>query len=479
MDVGNLIDEYIEKDIVRQVKIIEYLFELKQIDTQKLADLLKVNRMTIKRDIEKILLLDSRIQLNKEKLGYVTVYFLSELTRYELVQKLYNQSYFLRICTLYLLGETNYLKISEKEHISVAKVFSVKKKVEEFFSKVGIMTKEGGEVKDEFRYRLIILTIWMRGDFFEQIIDRRIFIDAQKIVEQFLGIFSTELNLREKRFLILNVYLSLKRNNKELDLPKKANYLFQKTVYTNLENLLIPYQLNKKEIRYLTTMYCLLNHNLANYHHLEMDNRNLRKKYMNKVPQITELVNQFELKFHCELIKNIIFERSLFRFLVAIFFNRPMLLVERSSFIGEHQLNLSRKVKNLVSEWGQKNNYTIYLDQKAVEKFCLQVYDVLIKKNTSKIYNVFIVAENEVSHIMYREWINLRLNTITEKIVVDQSLYYSLDQLPIYISRENSIIICERVLTEFPFDEYQGIKLFPVSLFSINQDYQKFFEYFE
>lgn len=472
-----MIDEYIEKDIVRQVKVIEYLFELKQIDTQKLTDLLKVSRMTIKRDVEKILLLDSRIQLIEEKLGYVTVNFLSGVTRYELIQKLYNQSYFLRICALYLLGETNYLKISEKEHISVAKVFAVKKKVEEFFHKEGIMNKEGQFVKDEFRYRLTILTIWMRGDFFQQIIDRRIFIDAQKIVEQFIEIFSNELNDREKHFLILNVYLSLKRNKKELKFPQKAKFLSHEMVYTKFEQLLMPYQLNKNEINYLTMMYRLLSHNPTNYHHLEMDYYKLRKKYINKVPEIMELIHQFELSFHCELIKDILFERALFRFLVSIFFNRPMFLVERNYFMGEGQRNLSRKVKNLIIDWSQKNNYTIYLDQRALERFCLQVYDVLVKKYTPKICNVFIVAESEVTHIMYREWLKLRLNTNTDKIMIDQSLYYSLDQLPVYIESDNSVIICERLLTDFPFEEYHGIKLFPVSLFSINQDYQQFFDY--
>lgn len=470
-----MINKYIEKDIVRQVKITEYLLELKQIDTQKLANLLKVSRMTIKRDIEKILLLDHRIKLVDEKLGYITVNFWPEATRYELIQKLYEQSYFLRICALYLQGERNYLKISEKEHISVAKVFSVKKKVEEFFKETGVMTEEGQFVKDEFKYRLIILTIWMRFDFLKNVIDRRIFISAQKIVNQIMSIFLNELNNREKYFLTLNVYLSLKRNEKKLEFPERAKYIHREEIYKKIENLLIPYHLNNDEISYLTIMYNLLNHNLTNYDYLEMDYYQLRKKSIHKIPELIELIQQFESIFQRELSKDILFEKSLLRFLVSIFYNRSMLLVEKNYFIEESQKKLCKQVETLMIDWSQKNNYTIFLNQNSIENFCLQVKDLLLRNDMTKIWHIFIVAENEFSHIMYREWINRRLNI--EKIVIDQSLYYSLAQLPVYIDNESSIIICERSLTNFPFDEYQGVKLFPISLFSVDKDFQILFEY--
>lgn len=470
-----MIEAYIEKDIVRQVKVTEYLFELKQIDTRKVANLLKVSRMTIKRDIEKILLLDPRIQLIEENAGYTTVRFWSGATRYELIKKLYEQSYFLKICAYYLLGERNYLKISEREYISVAKVFSVKKKVEEFFKNTGIMTKEGQFLKDEFKYRLIILMVWMRFDFFKSTIDRRILIEAEKIVDQFMKVFSNELNFREKHFLILNVYLSLKRNKKQLEFPERVKYIYREENYAKIEKLLIPYHLNENEVNYLTIMYNLLNHNLTNYYYVELEYYQMKKTSIQKSPNITELIQQFELVFNRVLTKDILFEKSLWRFLISIFYDRSMLLVEKNYFIEESQQKLCKKVEELMIDWSKKNNYTIFLNQNSVEKFCLQVQDLLIRNDMTKIWHIFIVAENEFSHIVYREWLKRRLNT--EQMMIDQALYYSLDQLPVYIDSDSSIIICERSLTNFPFDEYQGIKLFPTSLFSVDKDFQCFFEY--
>lgn len=126
-EIEKVIENYIEKDIMRQVKILEYLFELKKIDIQEVADLLEISKVTVKRDIEKILSIDSRIRLIKENSSTIIVDFWSGATRYELVKKIYEQSFFLKICAWYLKGERNYLKISEREHISVSKFFSLKK----------------------------------------------------------------------------------------------------------------------------------------------------------------------------------------------------------------------------------------------------------------------------------------------------------------------------------------------------------------
>lgn len=166
-----MIESYIEKDIIRQIKVIEYLFELKKINIQEIADFLEVSRVTIKRDISKIVIIEPKIQIIKEDASMIEVRFWPDATRYELIKKIYSQSNFLHVCSSYLMGETNYLKIVEKEYISTTKVFYLKNKVEDFFQKVGIMNNSKEFIKDEFKMRLILLTIWMRIDPLEQIIE--------------------------------------------------------------------------------------------------------------------------------------------------------------------------------------------------------------------------------------------------------------------------------------------------------------------
>lgn len=473
--VRKMIESYVEKDIMRQVKITEYLFELKQIDIQKIADLLEVNRITIKRDIEKILTIDSRIQLIKQTSSIVIVEFWPEATRYELIKKIYAQSFFLRICAMYLKGERNYLKISEKEHISVAKVFSLKKRVEDFFKHSEIMTEDGEFIEDEFNYRLVLITVWMRIDLFNTMIDHIAFQKAERLVEKFMQVFSNELNLREKYFLILNMYLTFKRKNKQLKIPEQDfKFVYKKVFYKEIEELLFPYNFSKDEIAYIAIMYRLLNHNLSNYHYLEMEYNHVRKTHISNIPELVELVHIFENEFNRELLKDIMFEKPFIKFISSIFLNRSMFLVEKHYFIDKRQQIVYQKVEQLVSNWSKKHNYKVFLNSQSVEKFCLQTTELLIS-DFAKTWDVFIVAEDEFSHLAYREWIRRRLNI--EHIVIDNNLYYSLKSLPVYIDIDSSIIICERALASFPFQEYRETKMFPVSLYSINQDLQKFFNY--
>lgn len=88
---------------------------------------------------------------------------------------------------------------------------------------------------------------------------------------------------------------------------------------------------------------------------------------------------------------------------------------------------------------------------------------------------IFIVAEEEIAHVSYREAICQRLNT--ENITLDSSLYYSLEELPEYMDGENSLIICERALGEFLFQQHREVKLFPISLFSLDEDLRSISNY--
>ncbi|EOS7869368.1 helix-turn-helix domain-containing protein, partial [Enterococcus hirae] len=74
-NVEKMIESYIEKDIIRQIKVIEYLFELKKINIQEIADFLEVSRVTIKRDIAKIVVIEPKIQILKEDASMIEVQF--------------------------------------------------------------------------------------------------------------------------------------------------------------------------------------------------------------------------------------------------------------------------------------------------------------------------------------------------------------------------------------------------------------------
>ncbi len=477
VEIGGVkvIEKYVEKDIMRQIKVMEYLFELKRIHIQEIANLLEVSKVTIKRDIEKILFIESRIKVISETSTIIEVQFWKNATRYELIKKIYYQSHFLRVCSLYLMGQNNYMKIVEKEHISIAKAFNLKKQVEDFFITTGIMNESKVFIEDELKKRIIILTIWMRIDTFNQIIDQKLFYEAEDIVRKFIKEFSNTLNTRELYFFRFAIYLSLKRQNNHLNIPKREiQYTKRGMLYPKIKKILANYQLNDNEVIYIAMMYRLLNQNLHNYQHLVIDYEYLRKVYIDDIPEMLELIHIFELHFDRVLLKDIMFEKPFLRFIISTFLDRQMFLVEKHYFLGEQQRYLYQEIEKIITKWSDKYSIDIHLSRRTTEKFCLQVSELLLH-NSSKKWNVFIVAEDEYSHVAYREWIKRKMNTT--HIIIDSVLYYSLDSLPVYINADSSIIICERTIMNYPTESIRNTKTFPISLFSINKDMKHFFSY--
>lgn len=460
---------------MRQIKVIEYLFELKRIQFKDIADFLGVNKVTIKRDIEKIIYIEPKIRVIFENATTIEVKFWKNATRYELIKKLYYQSHFLRVCSYYFLGETNYLKIVEKEHISVAKAFYLKKKAEEFFIAVGIMDETKRFIEDESKYRTILLTLWMRIDLFDDRVDLVLFNEAEQIVRTFIKEFSNTLNERERHFFKLAIYLSLKRKDKNINIEEHdIKHLKKGVLYPKIVQILSAYYLSENEIRYIARMYYLLNQNLNTYQYLKIDYNFFRKEIIDSVPEITELIRNFETKFNRELLKDIMFEKPFLRFIISTFLERQMFLVEKHYFLGEQQRKIYPEIEQIMLEWRDKYSIDMNLSQKTTEKFCLQVSEVLLH-NSDKKWNVFIVAEDEYSHVAYREWIERKLNA--EHIIVDSLLYYSIEDLPVYIDVSNSLVICERTLMNDLNERIRDSKTFPVSLYSVNKDLQSFFEY--
>ncbi|MBO1104237.1 HTH domain-containing protein [Enterococcus faecalis] len=470
-----MIEQYIEKDIMRQVKVLEYVFEMKKIYIQEIAEFLEVSRGTVKRDIEQILFLIPDIFVIENTASVLIVQFNPTVTRYQLIKRIYSQSQFLRVCTYYLWGDPNYMKIVEKEHISVAKAFGLKKKAEQFFIESEIMDASKEFLNNEFTKRLIMLTVWMRIDLEESQVDIFLFLEAEKIVRRFTKEIFTISSEREVHFFKLAIYLSLKRKKESLVLSQREiAYAKRGFYYQKIKSLLSNYQLKEEEIVYISMLHRLLNKNLTNYQYLILDHDSLRKPYLESIYELETLIYRFEKAFDRELLKDVLFEKPFLRYILLTFIDRQVFLVEKHLFLNQQQRELGKKIENIMTEWIDTNKYNILLSKKATDQFCLQVADLLLNNLTKK-WHVFFVASDEFSHIAYREWLQRNVNTTY--IIVDNVLYYSLEELPIYINTENSIIICERSLMNLTDEKIRQTKTFPISLISITQDLTEFFRY--
>lgn len=90
-----MIENFIEKDIVRQVKLTEYLYELKTLSVKDVAKRLNVTFNTVKRDFAKInIILEDYIDYHETSSTTIEISFYTAISRYDLIKELYKESRF-------------------------------------------------------------------------------------------------------------------------------------------------------------------------------------------------------------------------------------------------------------------------------------------------------------------------------------------------------------------------------------------------
>ncbi|WP_086348829.1 helix-turn-helix domain-containing protein [Candidatus Enterococcus clewellii] len=479
-----MIESFIEKDILRQVKLVEYLYELEKLTLREVAKRLQVTTNTVKRDFAKVLLvLETQIEWSEITSTTIALIFNSSFTRYDLIKKIYQDSYFLKTCAYYLLGESDYLTLVEAEFISVAKAFTIRKQVETYFKAAGIMDENSEFIPNEIRYRLVVISVWMRCDILDKLLVPNEYKTATVFVDQVLFKFANgyEKNKREYQFLLLNTYLSIRRS-KDFSLTygeEAMTYLKNMPTFHQLMDVnklvLTKEKLPETEIQYLASIYKTIPLNTSNYLIVEMNYQRERELMIEKNGMIRQLIQHFENEFGVDLFNHILFEKPFMNFIYSLWQDTQAFSAEKHFYLSNQQLRLTERIKHVLEAWQKQFDLEaeVTFNQTALEKFCSQVTASLLQKRSPK-FVFFFIAEDELSHTIYREnlkrWLNLDYN------IMDSTMYYSLDELPIYVEEWPSIIICERSLkhdTTIP----DSITFFPISRNSILEDTKNILAY--
>lgn len=461
-----MIENFIEKDIIRQVKLTEYLYELKTLTVKDVAKRLKVTFNTVKRDFSKInVILQDYIEYSETTSTTIHLYFFSNFTRYDLIKEIYKESRFLRVCSRYLMGDMNYLNIVEEEFVSIAKAFKIKNDVEAYFRSSNIMDEEGHLIENEIEYRFVILGIWMRCDLLDQQIDKEKYKLAGIFVDQILNrlINGYEMNKREYRLLIIATYLSITRSKiSNLNYTKEELYYLKDSInFKQIDDIakivLGENKLSENEIAYLVAIYKSIHFNTTNYLIVMMNYMQKREQFIELRPKtVKQLVKKIEDEFNSNLNNDILFEKPFINFLNTLWYNMQSYTLERHYYLSDSQLDIFYKMKVILEEWKSEidADYNIEINDTSLEKFCSEIETSLTKKWKNK-FVIIIVAEDELSHVIYREnitrWLNMDYN------VIDNTMYYSMEDVPVYVEEWPHIIICERSVLSKNYDNQLNI----------------------
>ena len=356
-----MIEDYIEKDVIRQVKLTEYLYDLKTLYVKEVAKRLNVTFNTIKRDFSKITaILADYIEYSEITSTTIHLSFFSNFSRYDLIKELYKESKFLRVCSRYLMGDKNYTTIVDEEFVSVAKAFKIKKEVEKYFKSAKIMDEDGNLLDKELEMRFVILSVWMRCDLLDESIDKKSFKLANIFVDQVLDRLSNmyEMNNREYQFILLSAYLIITRKDNftlyysknELDYLKGTN-LFNR-IREISEIVLAKYDLPENEIAYFVSMYKSINLNTVNYLVVNMNYMQQREIFIEQRPKTVKvLIRYLENAFNANLNHNILFEKPFMNFLSKLWCNLQNYTVEQHYYLSDSQLEIFYKLKNILYLW--------------------------------------------------------------------------------------------------------------------------------
>lgn len=181
-----MIEEYIEKNILRQLFLCGQFYVNKEVNLEKLSNLLHVCKTTLLNDINNIKkeFEEQIVYTHREKDCY-TLYFSEHIPRCKIMQQLTQNSLFLKTCLLYLEeDEPDYLQLTECEFISVSKAYSLKKQVLAYFHDCGIEIDRYSPRFTEMERRLLLLNVAYRlGSFKSWELPESFFERADRFIE--------------------------------------------------------------------------------------------------------------------------------------------------------------------------------------------------------------------------------------------------------------------------------------------------------
>lgn len=416
----------------------------------KLSDRLQVSVNTIKADIQKITLeLEPFITYSMQTTTHFTMLFTKDTTAYELVKEIYKESLFLKVVARYLLGETKYLTIVEEDFVSVTKAFRTKKTVEDFLLAQNFQ-KNGEQFEtDELTYRMVFVSIWMRADFFDKKVNQRILLLATSFVEEIFETFSSNYHLhnRQYQFLLYHTYLCLSRSDEHLIFANEMtaqNRIEYQKLSLIVKKIFKKNELTSKNIIFLTAICSTLPIRAKRYSVIELNYQNERTRIIEQHQQVKYLINLLEDEFQTLLYQNESFEISLIYFIHSLWENIQIYYLERNYYLSTEQLHYVSRVEKVLYQWKEATgNNVLCFNPLSIIRFTSEILPSLTIKRKKK-YICMIIAETELSHIIYRHTLQKWLNS--DFIFIDDNLYYSLDDIPVYREQWPHIIVCERTL---------------------------------
>ncbi|MBC2576191.1 hypothetical protein [Peptostreptococcus canis] len=467
--------------MLRQIKLVEYIYELKFLSVNELAKRLEITIATLSEDYNVICkILDEYIFYSSLSDGMLTVLFKHGCDRYDLIRTLYNESDFLKVCKNYILGITSCAIISDKYHFSYSKTFKIRKKVEDFFILSKIMDDNKNFIDNEINHRMVKIAVFVRLGIPEEIYKSEYYPEVEKLARILKDRVCPRLDKGDENFLKLTISVMFESVNRGVDLYYNQYDLFKDGyIYKDIERTVkeLGYNsfFNKYEIAFLSMICIALPLNLDSYDAVYFHYTYMRKKILESFPEVSKIEKLILDEFNVDLdiINDILFKRPFLKFFYLWKMNISAFILERHFYLNTEQIKIVGKLKNILERCSNELEEEVFdVPENIIDMLGIQIlFNVLFSKEKKQI---LIVAENEANHIIYRETLKKLINPNINSI--NSTLYYNIDDIPPYIDWKPYVILCDRGLIPNE-NNCRYSEIFPVSYYSLYEDISRFLNY--
>lgn len=461
-----MIERYMEKNLFRQLYLVEKLYEKMTISFKEMADLLEVSPRTIEKDLEQVMdTINFAIIENVHLKASYYVKINHDFPLFVLKQYFYKESLFLKVYSKFVLGQFNYLDIVDDDFISVSKAYTLKNQAMDYFRNLDLKENCGSLVLSEIEWRLITLNLMVRVDEGVEYIHPYEFeIACDELIIAIEKNFSKRIYDEDSKFYLRHgMFLAYLRKEThpiqfdpiyEAEIKKRPIYQLVKRAW---DNSLFSEYLPESEMVYIAFLFNACPYTFSELEDLFKDHQEIREIFIENRPMTSELIRTFSEIAGQPLEHNIAFEQALIRLFRTAWKNYQPLIPDKIYLLTPELRKTNQIITETFIAWGKSFSINLFLDQNMINRFIEECAQFIIRKKT--VVSIVIVTDSHTKFLIYQSL--LKGNIFSPRI--EQHIYRSLEELSqTEINYDSSIIACEKNILLKSSKEQQH--LLPISL---------------
>lgn len=469
-----MLERYIEKNIFRQAYLCQQLYQKKEITLQTMAERLNVCTITINNDLdvlkesfEQEIIAFERTR-NSCRVSFDPAYPLLELT-----QRIYRRSDFLRVLNDFLIGNTHWSEIAEKEFLSTSKIYQIRANIFAFAEELGYLQKDH-QVKlpeKDLRYLFLAITRYT-GDRSAIPFNKMIASAAEKLIDYVEDhFFARDYPLNEREIIVLGIQLSCQRarqsritfsDNEKACAQQTPLYRLLREGIATLDSTICT---TEHELLFIYSLFNARNYLCNNLELLQKDFEVVYQNHIQRYPELEKLVQELRSSLNISPENDLLLKKAFLPFIRSTWADMQLFQPDLIYLLDKDQQDLYQTVQTILTKWSTICQTEIHWNDNLIRKMTLTL-DLLRRKNFDEKIELYIVAPSDFNFLYYRKQLEALLD---DHFIISNMIYNTLDEVVddvFFCSRR--IIVCDTALYRADLGS-ENTLIFPVSLNTIDE----------